>query len=596
MPTPFQCSTAPTRNEQSITTDINPFLQNLIFQYTNPLPFEAEPHSIHTIPLLREYRDSYRYYIRYTTYEITPSQTHFQVIFNSVENVNTGIYYITIYPQNIQLTIQDISNNYMNKLIEFNENLDIPLYRPSLLKNLQHKHQYFEVPDIDSKITRQDNLHYWLQQDILQITHFQYNVFQNLTLNDDTIPQIQVFARFLLKFFRFNYQLIWVQQDQSAYTTFPQTFDEVDLLPFIIRDDFNYPRYSNPLQLHIPYFQTIAFDNDFIVELSETSDNRPYTTISTTENHTTPHNTNIQNQDSGELFSDTSESQGQYSQQSPQRTQPLTQQPPNVQFENLSLQPDENHNSDNNQDELQNPNPTLDTQSTDLRVDSNALLVPLRQVEEQDITHHTGQDPQYLIQGSSTLSTTTTTKPQPPITRAYDSPPLPESDTYTSFLTSQQPSFSNNNINGPISNTRPRFTFQSPSTSESTSVTTHPYTQAQNTSDPNIPTTFDINMIHTNPPPNILNSRTLSRPPLQTIPTNPIQITHLLQIYIKHNTLYILENIILKRILQTILYNIIIFQYHQAPQLEPIHILHIYHKFQQTLTVYRQTVHIQIII
>ena len=44
----------------------------------------------------------------------------------------------------------------MNKLIEFNENLDTPLYRPSLLENLQQKHHSFEVLDIDSKITRQN--------------------------------------------------------------------------------------------------------------------------------------------------------------------------------------------------------------------------------------------------------------------------------------------------------------------------------------------------------------------------------------------------------------------------------------------------------
>ena len=92
LPTAFQCRTPPTRNIRSITYDINPFLQNLIFQYTNPLPFETEPHSIHTIPLHREHIDSYHYYIRYKTYEITPSQTQFQVIFNSVENVNTGTY------------------------------------------------------------------------------------------------------------------------------------------------------------------------------------------------------------------------------------------------------------------------------------------------------------------------------------------------------------------------------------------------------------------------------------------------------------------------------------------------------------------------
>ena len=78
-------------------------------------------------------------------------------------------------------------------------------------------------------------------------------------------------------------------------------------------------------------------------------------------------------------------------------------------------------------------------------------------------------------------------------------------------------------MNGLISNTRPRITFQAPSTQEKTSVTTHPYTQAQNTSDPKIPTTFNIKMIHTNPPPNIVNSRTLCRPPLQTILNNPLQ-------------------------------------------------------------------------
>ena len=43
----------------------------------------------------------------------------------------------------------------MKKLIEINENLDTPLHHPSLLENLQQKHQYFEVPDIDYAITRQ---------------------------------------------------------------------------------------------------------------------------------------------------------------------------------------------------------------------------------------------------------------------------------------------------------------------------------------------------------------------------------------------------------------------------------------------------------
>ena len=50
-----------------------------------------------------------------------------------------------------------------------------------------------------------------------------------------------------------------------------------------MRDDFKHPQSINPLKLHIPYFDTIAFDNDFIVEFSETSDNPPYITTSTSE-------------------------------------------------------------------------------------------------------------------------------------------------------------------------------------------------------------------------------------------------------------------------------------------------------------------------
>ena len=86
----------------------------------------------------------------------------------------------------------------MQNLIEFNENHDTPLYLPSHLENLKHKSEYFEVPDIETKFQRHDNPHYWLH---------------NITLNDDTIPQGKVFTQFSLKFFRFNYQLLWEQQD-----------------------------------------------------------------------------------------------------------------------------------------------------------------------------------------------------------------------------------------------------------------------------------------------------------------------------------------------------------------------------------------------
>ena len=76
IPTPFTFTTEKRQN-RSLIQDVTPFLNNIIFQYTNPLPFETEPHILHTIPLVREHCDSYLYYIQYKTLDITPSQTPF---------------------------------------------------------------------------------------------------------------------------------------------------------------------------------------------------------------------------------------------------------------------------------------------------------------------------------------------------------------------------------------------------------------------------------------------------------------------------------------------------------------------------------------
>ena len=188
----------------SVTLSLQYLLNNIIFQYTNPLPFETEPHTIHTIPVAREHSDSYLYYIRYKTLETTPSQQPFQIIFNPIQGINNGIYYRTIHPQNIALSIQDVFIIYMRRRIEFNGNLDPPLYLPSHLEDLKHKSEYFEVSDIETRIQRHDKPHYWLQQDVLQAKTFHYRFFHNITLSNDTIPQVKIFTQFLLKFFSFQ--------------------------------------------------------------------------------------------------------------------------------------------------------------------------------------------------------------------------------------------------------------------------------------------------------------------------------------------------------------------------------------------------------
>ena len=90
----------------------------------------------------------------------------------------------------------------MQKPIEFNENQNTPLYRSSHLEDLNHKSEYFEVPDLETRIQRYDNPQYWLQQYILLVKNFQYRFFNNIILTNDTIPQVKIFTQFILKFFR----------------------------------------------------------------------------------------------------------------------------------------------------------------------------------------------------------------------------------------------------------------------------------------------------------------------------------------------------------------------------------------------------------
>ena len=172
LPPPFLLSTDQ-RQKRSLTQDVRPFLNNIIF----PLSFETEPRKIHTIPLVGEHYDSYLYYSRYKSLEPLRSQNPVQIIFNPVKGINTGTYYKTIHPQNIALSIQDVFITYMDKLIEHNENLDTPLYLPSDLESLNEKLEYFEETDLETKISRHNNPHYWLQQDIAQIKQFQYRLF-----------------------------------------------------------------------------------------------------------------------------------------------------------------------------------------------------------------------------------------------------------------------------------------------------------------------------------------------------------------------------------------------------------------------------------
>ena len=457
LPTPFTFNTEKRQN-RSLIQDVTPFLNNIIFQYTNPLPFETEPHILHTIPLVREHCDSFLYYIQYKTLDITPSQIPFQVIFNPVKGINSGTFYRTIHPKNITLSIPDVFHIYMQKLIEFNENQDTPIYRPSHLQELKHHSDYFEVPDLDTKVQKHDNPHYWLQRDILQIKQFQYRFFNDIILTDDTIPQVKIFTHFLFKFLRFNYQLLWEQKDQQAYVNFPKILTHIELLPYIINNENKHLHYRDLTSLNVTHFEQINLDHNFVLESSETSDNRPYITSDISHQTTLQTQTSIiqpsyirQPSEKSEQSEQEFPTQGTLIHlfQNPDSPQEQALHPPQSQVSDIRQPNPSETNTIPNTSELsdetvQNP------QSFTITEDSNLITIPTHNITQnnitnlnQDNTSNTNPD------NTSVLSTSNTHITQPSQTqilspRKYDPPPVPpQFSTQINTHVSPQPSSSN---------------------------------------------------------------------------------------------------------------------------------------------------------
>ena len=551
LPTPFTFSTEK-RQSRSLIQDVPPFLNNIIFQYTNPLPFETEPHILHTIPLVREHCDSYLYFIQYKTLDITPSQTPFQVIFNPVKGINSGTFYRTIHPKNITLSIQDVFRTYMQKLIDFNENQNPPLYRPSHLQELKHRSEYFEVPNLDTKVQRHDNPHYWLQRDILQIKHFQYRFFNNIIPTDDTIPQVKIFTHFSLKFLRFNYQLLWEQKDQQAYVNFPQIITHIELLPYIIKNENKHLHYRDLTSFNVTHFEQINLDHNFVLEHSETSDNRPFITPDTSHETTPEEQTSSvepsytrQQSEQSELESPTQEALVNLF-QNPDLLQEQPLYPPlsqvsDIQQPNLSETNTIHNTSEFSEETVQN------TRSFTITDDSNLNTIPSQNFtqneitnQSQDNTSNTNPDNTYVLSTSNT-NITQPSQTQILSPRNYNPPSVPPQFS-TQINTHDSPQQSSSNTHYIAQNTN-TVHFQTPTPPSSSEIQTLTYTPAQTNSVQTTQPTLNINTIHSNPSSNYTTARHLSRPPLQPIITNPLSYSltstnpsHTQQSLINYNT------------------------------------------------------------
>ena len=95
-------------------------------------------------------------------------------------------------------------------------------------------------------------------------------------MNEQSIPQIKLISLFLRNFLRFNYQLLWSEQDQSAFTVFTTHFTADECLPFIINEKSEHPYFFKPDKITKQTIDFMSFDPRLITENNLLDDNRPY--------------------------------------------------------------------------------------------------------------------------------------------------------------------------------------------------------------------------------------------------------------------------------------------------------------------------------
>ena len=196
-PSPFPFEIPNIKNARVVKTEIKPFLNNIVYNYTKPLSFENEPYSLGTIPLIREHLDTYLFYIRHRCTTISTEYPAFQITFTQQETSSTQTYRRTINSINLQVPFKDVSYAFLNQVRELNLSLENPKYSPNALQEIERYIHNFEVEDIKRIVISQDNPHHWLQTDIIQIQSFLYHYLKDIKLNEQSMSQIKLISLFL---------------------------------------------------------------------------------------------------------------------------------------------------------------------------------------------------------------------------------------------------------------------------------------------------------------------------------------------------------------------------------------------------------------
>ena len=315
-----------------------------------------------------------------------------------------------------------------------------------------------------------------------------------------------------MKIFRFNYQLLWEQQDQQAYINFPQKLPQNELSPYILHNEHKHSQYRDPTLLNATYFEHITSDHNFIADYSEISDNRPYITSNispeiTPEGQTS--NVVPQNIRQHSVQSEREDIDNLFETQEPQLN-PLYPQLPQA-SDIQQLNPFETATIQNASELYGETLQTIqNTQSLTVTNDSNLLQVPTHKItqdetdnQNQDTTFSTTEDNTSILSTSHTNVTQQSQTQRSPL-QNYDPPSIPPQ-----FST--QP---NNHISPQQGSSNAQHTntvhCQTPTPPSLLEIQTSTYTPAQTNPVQNLQTSLNINTIHSNPLFNYTTSRHLS--------------------------------------------------------------------------------------
>ena len=132
-----------------VKLELKPFLQNIINKYTQSLPFEKEPYTLETIPLIREHLDTYLFYIRYRSTTVTTEYPTFQISFPQQGPSLNQTYRRSINPINLQSPIKEVLYASLNNIKDHNLSGENIRFSPNALEEHEQHLGNFEAEMID---------------------------------------------------------------------------------------------------------------------------------------------------------------------------------------------------------------------------------------------------------------------------------------------------------------------------------------------------------------------------------------------------------------------------------------------------------------